>query len=149
MIRSLYYELLWWQTIHELFKPKRVRDHILCMRSLYNHNIRDCFDPLGQPTVTAGSDPCFHACFPSVRPHFSRTSKTISYANWKQYSLLVRLRVWPSESLMAHMHSGSTGGYFDIFFKIIFFSPFTNVEICLVGTNHHPCWKDLVSKSMH
>ena len=31
------------------------------------------FDPLGSPTVLAGSDHCFRKCFrPSVRPHFSK-----------------------------------------------------------------------------
>ena len=33
-------------------------------------------DPLGQPTVTAGSDHCFLTCCPSVRHHFSKSSKT-------------------------------------------------------------------------
>ena len=32
-------------------------------------------DPLGQPTVTAGSDHCFCTCCPSVRPHFSNLAK--------------------------------------------------------------------------
>ena len=32
--------------------------------------------PLGQLTVTAGSDHCFHTCCPYVCPHFSRSSKT-------------------------------------------------------------------------
>ena len=33
-------------------------------------------DPLGRPTVTAGSDHCFHTCCPYVRPHFSISIKT-------------------------------------------------------------------------
>ena len=33
------------------------------------------FDPLGRPTVTAGSDHCFRTCCPSVRPHFSNLEK--------------------------------------------------------------------------
>ena len=44
------------------------------------------FDPLGQPTVTAGRDHCFRTLF--------KSSKT------KQSSLLARLWVWPSGSLM-------------------------------------------------
>ena len=32
-------------------------------------------DPLGRPTITAGSDQCFRTCCPSVRPHFSKSSK--------------------------------------------------------------------------
>ena len=37
---------------------------------------KDFVDPLGRPTITAGNDPCFRTCFPSVRPHFSNSSKT-------------------------------------------------------------------------
>ena len=33
------------------------------------------FDPLGRPTVTAGSDNCFCTCRPYVRPHISISSK--------------------------------------------------------------------------
>ena len=34
------------------------------------------FDPLGQPTVTAGRDHCFRTCCPpSVRPHFLNLEK--------------------------------------------------------------------------
>ena len=34
------------------------------------------FDPLGQPTFTAGRDNCFCTCRPYVLPHFSKSSKT-------------------------------------------------------------------------
>ena len=54
-------------------------------------------DLLGQPKVTAGSDHCFRTCCPSVLPHFSNLAKQ---NNRKQWSLLARLWVWPSESLM-------------------------------------------------
>ena len=62
-------------------------------------------DPLGQTTVTAGSDHCLSTCCPSVRPsvrpsyvlHFSNLAKQ---NNRKQWSLLAKLWVWPSGSLM-------------------------------------------------
>ena len=45
-----------------------------------NSPLASFFDPLGRPTITAGSDRCFHTCCPSVRtnvrPHFSKSSKT-------------------------------------------------------------------------
>ena len=49
------------------------------------------FDPLGRTTVTTSSDHCFHTCCPyvclSVRPHFSKSSKTkqissVGLAKW-------------------------------------------------------------------
>ena len=45
-------------------------------------------DPLGQPTVTAICDHCFHTCCPSVRPHFSNlenktTENNVGY--WRDY----------------------------------------------------------------
>ena len=50
-------------------------------------------DPLGLPTVTAGSDHCFRTCCPSARPSKSRkkhkqsennvaTSETMGLAGW-------------------------------------------------------------------
>ena len=56
-----------------------------------------CIDPQDRPTVTAGSEHCFHACRPFVRPHFSQNKTNFKR---KQWSLLVRLLVWPSGSLM-------------------------------------------------
>ena len=44
-----------------------IRTHSLHMMS---------FDPLGQPTVTAGGDHCFRTCCLSVHPYFSKSSKT-------------------------------------------------------------------------
>ena len=55
-------------------------------------------DPLGQPTITAGRDNCFRVCSPSVRLHFSKSSQTKNKP--KHCSLLARLWVWPSGSLM-------------------------------------------------
>ena len=54
------------------------------------------FDPLGRQTVTAGRDHYFHTCCPYVRasPLF-KPSKTK-----QQWSLLARLWVWQSRSLM-------------------------------------------------
>ena len=49
------------------------------------------FDPLGRPTITAGSDHCFHTCCPSVRtsvPNFQNLAKpnkfqaTVGLAEW-------------------------------------------------------------------
>ena len=40
------------------------------------YNGMNSIDPLGRPTVTAGSDHCFQICCPSVRPNFSKSSKT-------------------------------------------------------------------------
>ena len=54
-------------------------------------------DPLGQPTDTASSDHYFRTCCPSVRPHFSDLAKQ---NNRKQWSLLARVWVWSSGSLM-------------------------------------------------
>ena len=42
-------------------------------------------DPLGRPTITAGSDHCFHTCCQYVRPHFSKSSKTNSSENNVHY----------------------------------------------------------------
>ena len=44
-------------------------------------------DPLGQPTVTVGSDHCFRTCNPSVRPTFHKTNfkptcETVGVAEW-------------------------------------------------------------------
>ena len=50
-------------------------------------------DPWGRPTVTVGSDHCFHTCRPFVCNHFS-----------KQCSLQARLWVWPSGSLLASIY---------------------------------------------
>ena len=50
---------------------------------------------VGLPKITAGSDNCFHTCCPYVRPHFSKLTREISNC-----SLLARLWVWPSGSLM-------------------------------------------------
>ena len=51
-------------------------------------------DPLGQSTVTAGRDNYFRTCCPSVFWNLAKQK------NRKQWSLLVRLWVWPSGSLM-------------------------------------------------
>ena len=58
----------------------------LCLRQLLLKGIRITWfifaliDPFGRPTVTAGRDNCFPTCrplvCPSVRPHFSKSSKT-------------------------------------------------------------------------
>ena len=58
-------------------------------------------DPLGQPTITAGSDHCFHTWYPYVL-WFSQFEIWLITTNvkWKQCSLLERLWVWPSGSLM-------------------------------------------------
>ena len=45
----------------------------------------DNFDPLGRPTVTAGRDHCFCTCRPSIRPHFSKSSKTKQSENNVHY----------------------------------------------------------------
>ena len=38
--------------------------------------VASLIDPLGQPTVVVGRNHCFLTCLPSVRPHFSKSSKT-------------------------------------------------------------------------
>ena len=55
-------------------------------------------DPLGQTTITAGRDNCFCTCRPSVRPYVP-TFQNLAEQN-KKCSLLTRLWVWPSGSLM-------------------------------------------------
>ena len=57
--------------------------------------IVEVIDPLGRPTVPAGSDHCFPTFRTYVRPHFSE-NKNI----FKQCPLLARLLIWPSGSLM-------------------------------------------------
>ena len=52
------------------------------------------FDPRGQPTVTAGSDHCFHTCCPSVRPHFSQSSKTKQQKTMFATGVTVGLDEW-------------------------------------------------------
>ena len=71
-----------------------------------------CNDPLGRPTVTAGSDHCFCTCRPfvrpSVRPHFSKqnkfkaktmftTGETVGLAKWiiNDICLVFCLFYWP------------------------------------------------------
>ena len=47
------------------------------------------FDPLGQPTVTAGRDNCFRTCClfirPSVRPNFSNLAQNKATDNNGRY----------------------------------------------------------------
>ena len=59
-------------------------------------------DPRGRPTVTAGSDNCFCTCRPFLRPSVRSSPLFQSKTNFKrkQCSLVARLWVWPSGSLM-------------------------------------------------
>ena len=70
----------------------------------FNH--RSYIDPRGRPTVTASSDHCFSTCRPFVRPSVRPSVPTFqNNTNFKrkQCSLLARLWVWPSGSLMTHV----------------------------------------------
>ena len=71
------------------------------LMALVHFKLYVVFDPRGRPTVPAGSDHCFCTCRlflrPSVRPsHFSKQNKFQA----KTCSLLARLWIWPSGSLM-------------------------------------------------
>ena len=52
------------------------------------HGKFGCFiDPLGQPIVTTSRDHCLRTCHKSVRPHFSKSSKTKQNENNVYYWL--------------------------------------------------------------
>ena len=78
------------------------RRHLVCHQvsqtifwiQAYKKKIENAIDPLGWPSVTAGSDDCFCTCCPTLLFKFSQ-NKTKP----KQCSLLARLWVWPSGSL--------------------------------------------------
>ena len=58
-------------------------------------------DPLSRSTLMAGSDHCFRTCCPSIRPFpLFKIQQNKPDFKRKQCSLLARLWVWPSGSLM-------------------------------------------------
>ena len=61
-------------------------------------------DPQSRPVVIIASA---HVVHPSVRPHFSKSSKTNQNSSAKQCSLLARQWVWPGGSLMFLLFSFS------------------------------------------
>ena len=66
-------------------------------KSKSNH-LKISIDPLGQPSVPAGSDHCFRTCYPYVR--FQNLPKQNIFQEKTMFTILARLWIWPSGSLM-------------------------------------------------
>ena len=65
----------------------KIRSALIHVLKIFAHKF--IFDPLGRPTVTAGSDHCFRTCCPSVRPYIHTYFSTLEKQNnRKQCSLL-------------------------------------------------------------
>ena len=71
------------------------------------------FDPRGRFPVTAGSDHCFRICRSSVHLYVRPSPLFKTNFKWKQCSLLARLWVWPSGSLVTPV--------FYAFFRVVHF----------------------------
>ena len=61
------------------------------------------FDPLGRPTITAGSDHCFHTCCPSV---FLKSTKTTHISSEAMFTTgeIVGMDEWIMGDICSFFH---------------------------------------------